>query len=194
MKGREMLKRVGKDVSWTPKRETARRPVKVIKLKVPRHNAQRVGAKLGAEIKNLAKVQKIKTDFYQLSPEVAQVVSASEWNSLLITARAERGPQWDVGTRQFLVTSTLSDLYYDPTLLVETVKKQTESDNAEEEKQQQPPHQPLHPLQHQPNSRHHTPRIERDSHMASPHHLMGSPGHDSPMHYRQHHGSGGYGP
>lgn len=26
--------------------------------------------------------------------------SASEWNSLLMTARAERGPQWDVGTQQ----------------------------------------------------------------------------------------------
>ncbi|KAG5353535.1 hypothetical protein C0989_005982 [Termitomyces sp. Mn162] len=82
------------------------RPVKVIKLKVPRHNAQRVGAKLGAEIKNLAKVQKIKTDIYQPSPEVAQAVeSASEWNSLLITARAERGPQWDVGTQQFVIPS-----------------------------------------------------------------------------------------
>lgn len=50
------------------------RPVKVIKLKVPRHNAQRVGAKLGAEIKNLAKVQKIKADIYQPSPEVAQAI------------------------------------------------------------------------------------------------------------------------
>ena len=26
--------------------------------------------------------------------------SASEWNSLLMTARAERGPQWDIGTQQ----------------------------------------------------------------------------------------------
>jgi hypothetical protein len=58
--------------------------------------------------------------------------SASDWNSLLLTARAERGPQWDVGTQQcvtrppppytprltypfrFLIEQG-TELYYDPT-------------------------------------------------------------------------------
>jgi len=41
---------------------------------------------------------------------------ASEWNSLLIAARADRGPQWDVGTQQFMVPRE-SPLYYDPSPL-----------------------------------------------------------------------------
>ncbi|KAG6820958.1 hypothetical protein H0H93_009194 [Arthromyces matolae] len=172
------------------------RPVKVIKLKVPRHNAQRVGAKLGGEIKNLAKAQKIRAEIYQPSPEVSQAVeSASEWNSMLITARAERGPQWDVGTQQtidqvanrFLVDK-YSDLYYDPTLLLEAVRKQTDPENAQEQPPQRQQHLPPHHSQHQSLSRHHTPRSDREFHMASPHHSMGPPGHDSPLHHRQHHG------
>lgn len=34
--------------------------------------------------------------------------SASEWNSLLMTARAERGPQWDVGTQQYVGFSSIT--------------------------------------------------------------------------------------
>jgi len=45
--------------------------------------------------------------------------SASEWNSLLLTARAQRGPQWDVATQQFLVDRE-SHLYYDHTPLIPT--------------------------------------------------------------------------
>lgn len=38
--------------------------------------------------------------------------SASEWNSLLITARAERGPQWDVGTQQYVDLNSITDHWY----------------------------------------------------------------------------------
>lgn len=65
--------------------------------------------------------------------------NASEWNSLLMTARAERGPQWDIGTQQYAYCACLhvcivlnvvrfmvdefSDLYYDPTPLREYEKE-----------------------------------------------------------------------
>lgn len=41
--------------------------------------------------------------------------SASEWNSLLLTARSQRGPQWDVATQQYVLRlyplSALLNLY-----------------------------------------------------------------------------------
>jgi len=46
----------------------------------------------------------------------AAAEAASEWNSLLIQARAERGPQWDILSQRYLVDEA-SDLYYDPTAL-----------------------------------------------------------------------------
>lgn len=57
------------------------RPAKTIKVKVPRHNAQRVGAKLGAEIKNIAHARNIRAEIYQPSPEVAQAVVRPTYNS-----------------------------------------------------------------------------------------------------------------
>ncbi|KAG9051163.1 hypothetical protein FS837_011278 [Tulasnella sp. UAMH 9824] len=45
------------------------------------------------------------------------VDNASEWNSMLITARAGRGPQWDVASQLFQVDKN-SDVYYDHGVLV----------------------------------------------------------------------------
>ncbi|KAG8858787.1 hypothetical protein FRB96_004924 [Tulasnella sp. 330] len=46
------------------------------------------------------------------SPEGEGMANASEWNSMLLTARAARGPQWDVSSQLFQVDKD-SHLYYD---------------------------------------------------------------------------------
>jgi hypothetical protein len=56
------------------------RPAGVIKVNVPRHNAQRLGSKLNAEVKALAKTQRIRTDTYQIpshSNELARAIVRS---------------------------------------------------------------------------------------------------------------------
>lgn len=102
-------------------------PVKNIKLHVPRHNSQRIGPLLTTHVESLARKQKKRVDVRQTAYDPASILaqaivsnvmfictntthidaciflrqdSASEWNSLLMTARAERGPQWDIGTQQ----------------------------------------------------------------------------------------------
>jgi len=102
--------------------------VKTIKVHVPRHNSQRIGPALTAQIETIAKEKRIRTDVRQPTNEATSAIalaieSASEWNSLLLTARAERGPQWDVGTQQFQVEEG-SELYYDPSPLLEYQKEE----------------------------------------------------------------------
>ncbi|KAJ2924864.1 hypothetical protein H1R20_g12223, partial [Candolleomyces eurysporus] len=153
-----------------------------ITVTVPRHNSQVIGAKLDKEIKKQAKAKNIRADIAQPNAELAQSIeSASEWNSLLITARAERGPQWDIGTQQFLVEE-FSDLYYDPTLLFEAVNKVKEeegvggSSSGANDQQHQPPGLPPH---------HHQMQTPQHPHGPPQHHVsqynMGSPRHQTPM-------------
>ncbi|KAG8931032.1 hypothetical protein FRC02_003306 [Tulasnella sp. 418] len=98
-------------------RTTAPTPVVI---RVPRHGtvapsaevlevAQRIAAKEGIPLKD-----KNVVDPHSLAGEGA--ANASEWNSMLLTARAMRGPQWDVATQQFQVDKE-SHLYYDPSPL-----------------------------------------------------------------------------
>jgi len=67
------------------------------------------------------------------SSEGEGVANASEWNSMLLTARAARGPQWDVSSQLFQVDKD-SHLYYDFTPLMGGDEQSEFSDQ-----QQQPP-------------------------------------------------------
>ncbi|KAK0204925.1 hypothetical protein DFS33DRAFT_1487094 [Desarmillaria ectypa] len=147
------------------------RPVSTISVTVPRHNAPRIGRKLAAEIQAQARTQGIKTDTYQVHPDPSAlnqaIENASEWNSLLIIARAERGPQWDIGTQQFHVDQ-YSDLYYDNTVLREITKKP-----EDESPQESMPNSQPHRFPDQPSHHPHTPHREpshRDFPMQNMHH------------------------
>ncbi|PIL35592.1 hypothetical protein GSI_02320 [Ganoderma sinense ZZ0214-1] len=99
-----------------------------LKVNVPRHNSQRIGPLLTASVEAVAREDGTRVDVSQTALEptsaLAQAIeSASEWNSLLMTARADRGPQWDVGTQLFQVDEG-SELYYDPTPLNDYLKDQ----------------------------------------------------------------------
>ncbi|KAG8902740.1 hypothetical protein FRB99_004165, partial [Tulasnella sp. 403] len=66
--------------------------------------------------------------------EGESVDNASEWNSMLITARAKRGPHWDVSSQLFQVDKE-SHLYYDHSPLV--VGEATEQEALEPAMQSQ---------------------------------------------------------
>ncbi|EPT05542.1 hypothetical protein FOMPIDRAFT_1138717 [Fomitopsis schrenkii] len=146
-------------------------PVRNIKVKVPRHNSQRIGPAVTAQVETLAREAKVRVDVrqtaYESSSALAQAIeSASEWNSLLLTARAERGPQWDIGTQQFLVEE-YSELYYDPSPLLEYQREgKSEDDGAASNSQND----------RQMNSIPGTPKVQpsRAQHNPSitPHHLQ----------------------
>jgi hypothetical protein len=91
------------------------RPARDIVVVVPRHHAQRPREALAGTLDTLVRTSRkrakvdlraghtrraIPTD----APDAlkAAIESASEWNSLLLTARAERGPQFDVATQQYV--------------------------------------------------------------------------------------------
>ncbi|KAK2463395.1 hypothetical protein APHAL10511_004481 [Amanita phalloides] len=169
------------------------RPVKNITVNVPRHNAQRTGLKLAAEIKKQARAKKILVDINMPHPELnPSIENASEWNSMLMTARAERGPQWDVGTQQFLVDE-YSDLYYNPAPLLESIKKKVDEEKAEEQAQQAAQQQQqvqVHQMHQQHQAQH---LVRHDS--GHQEFLLTSVHQLNAMHSTRHHGPGpGHGP
>jgi len=95
-----------------------------IVVRTPRHASRRLRPPLVAEIRKQAKQKHIRIVGIEGRNNVVDPThplgmacdSASEWNSLVISARAERGPQWDVSTQRFMVDHG-SDLYFDPTRL-----------------------------------------------------------------------------
>ncbi|KAI0049814.1 hypothetical protein FA95DRAFT_1604124 [Auriscalpium vulgare] len=110
-------------------------PTPSIKVHVPRHNTQRIGPALTAQVEAVAREKGIRTDIRQPTNEpqsalALAIENASHWNSMLLTARAERGPAWDVGTQQFHVDEG-SELYFDPSPLL---------DYQKEDKPEPPPH------------------------------------------------------
>ncbi|CAE6395993.1 unnamed protein product [Rhizoctonia solani] len=95
-------------------------PTTPVVVTVPRHASALISGDLVTEIKQLAESEgKQFANDHGGSSQSARskaAVQASEWNSLLISARASRGPQWDVGLQQYLVDKD-SSLYFDPTPL-----------------------------------------------------------------------------
>ncbi|KAG8736944.1 hypothetical protein FRC10_008699 [Ceratobasidium sp. 414] len=92
-------------------------------LTVPRHASAAAPDELINRAKKLAEEEgRIFVNDFGGGPHTGRsraVAQASEWNSLLVSARAARGPQWDVGIQQYLVDKE-SDLYYNPTPLSQT--------------------------------------------------------------------------
>ncbi|KAH6913112.1 hypothetical protein BKA70DRAFT_1261908 [Coprinopsis sp. MPI-PUGE-AT-0042] len=160
---------------------------KTIKISVPRHNAHPIGAKLDAEIKRQAKAKRTNVDTSQPTSELIQAIeSASEWNSMLTTARAERGPQWDIGTQQFLVEEG-SDLQFDATELFQAAQKARDAELGPQTSQRlhpppPPPQQQLPPQFHHGNRNHATPMRDRGPGDFSGGHMGGGPGMDHTPH------------
>ncbi|KAF9238485.1 hypothetical protein BU15DRAFT_75181 [Melanogaster broomeanus] len=164
---------------------TRGKPAKSLLIKVPRHGAQRLGVEFSAAVESLVRKENASKSAKDKSriryrhnndPPTGSlghaIESASEWNSLLITARAERGPQWDVGTQQFHVDFG-SDLYYNPTVLLDALKQQ----RPREDDHNQTPARPgsMQP----PDSRYESPRITRNpsGSAAQQNYAYGSPRH-----------------
>ncbi|KAF8135057.1 hypothetical protein EV363DRAFT_1257019 [Boletus edulis] len=166
------------------------KPAKTLLLKVPRHGAQRIGYKFSLSVENLVRKEypvkspkqrpRVRHQHNNDPPTGAlaqSIEAASEWNSLLIGARAHRGPQWDMGTQQFQVDYG-STLYYDPTPLLEVLKQQ----RPQEEDHLQTPVRPgsMQP----PDFRHESPRIVRNPSASAvqPNYAYGSPRHPQQPH------------
>ncbi|EIW84264.1 hypothetical protein CONPUDRAFT_135768, partial [Coniophora puteana RWD-64-598 SS2] len=170
-----------------------------IKVKVPRHNTQRVGTKFASHIEAVAKTQSVRVQtYYPTNNALSQAIeSASEWNSLLATARADRGPQWDVGTQMFHVDQG-SELYYDPTPLLEVIREndpRADQDRAQRERERereraqaersprmtrshssQQPLTPQHHAPHHPGHLAHVPPHHAPHTPHTPHHPSQQPG------------------
>lgn len=51
------------------------KPVGVVKIRVPRHNAQHIGLKLSGEVRAQAEAEGIRTDIYQPNSESANALA-----------------------------------------------------------------------------------------------------------------------
>ncbi|KAF8514534.1 hypothetical protein BU17DRAFT_68310 [Hysterangium stoloniferum] len=95
-----------------------------IVVRTPRYASKRLRLSLVNEIRKIAKQRGIHVDGIDTRnlavdpthPLGTASDNASEWNSLLVGARAERGPQWDVSTQRFMVDCG-SRLFFDPSPL-----------------------------------------------------------------------------
>ncbi|KZT40016.1 hypothetical protein SISSUDRAFT_557058 [Sistotremastrum suecicum HHB10207 ss-3] len=97
------------------------KPTRDIAVRVPRHGAKRPSSSLTSHIRRQAASQRIRYQGHNAGHDPSTFLgagaeNASEWNSLLVQARAERGPQWDVASQMFHIDKG-STLYYDSTPL-----------------------------------------------------------------------------
>jgi len=150
-----------------------------IKVNIPRLNSIKISPSLISEVETVAKEQHTNVairDTIEPSSSLALAIeSASEWNSMLMTARANRGPQWDVGTQQFMVDEG-SELCYDPSSLRQKDTKLEGQPSTEFGKRPMAePHTPQGygqrgPLQHPPNAYHQYNNIPLSSPAGPSHH------------------------
>ncbi|KAH7103813.1 hypothetical protein BKA62DRAFT_694755 [Auriculariales sp. MPI-PUGE-AT-0066] len=94
-----------------------------IVVTVSRHGSEPISRRLLEHIKQEAAThsKRLQVDRNSLFADqsglhVGCAEDASRWNTLLLAARADRGPQWDVGTQLWQVDKD-SKLYYDATPL-----------------------------------------------------------------------------
>ncbi|TFY82187.1 hypothetical protein EWM64_g1825 [Hericium alpestre] len=92
-----------------------------------------------------------------------------------MTARAQRGPQWDVGTQQFQVEEG-SDLYYDPTPLLDYLKEGQSDEGPSDAMHGVIPGTPLNRAQHgNMGGQFSMNGMAGSPVVASPRHAMGGP-------------------
>jgi len=119
------------------------KPTRDLVVRVPRQGAKRPSSSLVSALRQQASLQRIRLQGHNrghdpTTSQGAGADNASEWNSLLIHARAERGPQWDVATQMFHVDRG-SDLYFDSTPLTTGAEPPPSEDPSSDPSSSMPP-------------------------------------------------------